>query len=164
MLCMTSRNFTTFCSNEARWNTDSSCQNIKNIFVLAWGIICLQTISQTSAETKTVECINVLQVKLSDVPMVGIITLCWLQCKWLPACHTIPQSHDPSQNSIPLKDRMTFKTHYFCGTKRIICFLYKMWNIDMMQTSTVPAVQRTSARWLYNLLLCLTKPFTYQIM
>lgn len=104
-----SRNFITFCSNEAGWNTASSCQNIKNIFVIAWGIICPQIISQTSAEIKSVDCINDLQVDVSDVPVVGIIRVRWLQCKWLPAYHTVAQSHDPAQNKIPVQDKMTFK-------------------------------------------------------
>ena len=39
-----------------------------------------------------------------------------------------------------------------------------MRNTDTLKTSTGPAVQRTSARWLYNLLLRLTKPFIYQVM
>ena len=87
-----SRNFKIFCSNEAGWNTANSCQNIKNIFVLASDIICLQIISQTSAELKSVDCINDLQVEVYVIPMVDIIRVCWLQCKWLPAHHTIALS------------------------------------------------------------------------
>ena len=86
-----SRNFKTFCSNEARWNTDSSCQNIKNIFMVVWGIICLQIISQTSVLIKSVGCINDWQVEVYDIPIMGIIRVRWLQCKWLPACLSATQ-------------------------------------------------------------------------
>jgi len=87
-----SRNLKKFCSNEARWNTDSSCQNVKNIFVLAWGIICLQIISQTSALIKTVECINDLKVEVYDIPMVGNICADYSTNGCLPACHTVALS------------------------------------------------------------------------
>jgi len=105
-----SSNFITFCSNEAGWNTDSSCQNIKNIFVLAWGIIGLQIIYRTSAELKPVGCINDWQVEVYDIPNMGIISVCWLQCKWLPAC--LPDCH-----TVALSLMILHKTAYHWKTE-----------------------------------------------
>jgi hypothetical protein len=91
-----------FCSNEAGWNNDRSCQNVKNILVLASGFISLQTIYQTSAELKKNSTMH------KWFPMNYMISLWWVssQCKWLSACHTVD-----------LGPTILHKTAYRCKTE-----------------------------------------------
>ena len=120
--------------------TLTAAVKILKIYVLAWSIICLQIISQKSAELKNSRMHKCFTSEFIWCPCgryhhTEVITVLLTAC--LPACppHTSSQSHGPSQNSIPLQDRTTFKADISVEWRGYF-FSYKMRNTDIIQISS----------------------------